>query len=121
MTHSCPPRPAMTRSRPSTVTHLAALQQLALLLVVSGLAVASDFILGDFEMAPSAWAGLGALFGSTVLHALVYVLQELTLVRSSRLPPAPVAAEVPSCVYLDEASPGNSLRGEIAGVVRNLP
>mmetsp|Transcript_2788 Transcript_2788/g.8567 ORF Transcript_2788/g.8567 Transcript_2788/m.8567 type:complete len:131 (+) Transcript_2788:1459-1851(+) len=62
---------------------LAPMQKFALVLVVSGLAVAAK---GTSEM----WAadenflpGLLAALGGTCLHALIYVLQEMTLVREA--------------------------------------
>lgn len=71
-------------------------QQLALLLVAAGLAAAAAGSLGwrrsgGETIASAALAhvdeetlvGLGAVLAGTVLHALVYVLQELTLVREA--------------------------------------
>ncbi|KAL1527827.1 hypothetical protein AB1Y20_009209 [Prymnesium parvum] len=69
---------------------LGLLQQAALLLVFGGLLVASVGTLTQSAMAASAWVGLISLLVGTALHALVYVLQEMTLVRATGPPLEPL-------------------------------
>jgi drug/metabolite transporter (DMT)-like permease len=62
---------------------LASLQKLALALVMAGLAVAARGSASLWALDETFVPGLVAALGGTCLHALIYVLQEMTLVQEA--------------------------------------